>query len=111
MDGNAIAIAVLENEIKAIREAIDLRFAATEKALELQAIEYDRRMTTLNHETSRMSNYVPRETWETQHAAVTKDINNLQNFQANMAGRLTIIAAVISVAVSIGMGLLVIGIK
>ena len=68
MGATETELAVLRAELKALREQTDLRFAAGEKALQLQAAEYDRRLAALNGEAERLRqmqvSFVPREVYE-----------------------------------------------
>lgn len=44
----------IERELRHLEEKIDLRLGSREKALELQAAEYERRLRELNHEAERL---------------------------------------------------------
>lgn len=115
MDETQVAVAVIENEIKAVREAMDLRFTATEKALELQEKEYLRRLADLNHEAQQLKDmqvkYLPRETWDTVLSTIQRDIRILEGFQNNQTGRQVIVSGVISAIVAIVTAMLVMVIK
>lgn len=82
----------------------------TERALSLQAIEYERRLTILNGEATRLrdiqATYLPREVAENKFIEITKEINELKTAKDQAQGRGTVITTIVSAAISIGIGLL-----
>lgn len=60
---------VIEERINALRELIEMRFTLFDKALELQAEEYARRLSDLNGEAGRLREeralFLPREVYQT----------------------------------------------
>ena len=67
---------MLSLEILHLREVLALK----ETALELQAKEYDRRLSSLNHEAEQLkamqSTYLPREMYESRHRELDAKIDN-----------------------------------
>ena len=70
--------------ICALEKLTNERFDAQEKALTLQAVEYGRRLDSLN----------------TQHAVVCEEVKSLKEFRANILGKSAVLTVVISAGVS-----------
>lgn len=89
-------------------EQLNTRFDEFRKhyeiALRLQAEEYKRRLDDLNHEAERLrqmqATYLPRETWAINNEKVTKDIEELMKFRAELVGRQVLSNILIPVLVS-----------
>jgi hypothetical protein len=79
-----------------LRKEVQLRSDATERALVLQANEYDRRLTILNHEAEQLKamqmTYVPRET----HILLSEKVDGLMSFKDTLLGRQSIITIIVS---------------
>ncbi len=75
------------------------------KALDLQAVEYERRLTSLNGEAARLremqAHYVPRELYEQYQGEVNKTIAELRSYRDTNLGRQAVIATIIPVIVSV----------
>ena len=82
-----------------------------EKALKLQAVEYSRRLDALNGEAERLrqmqATFVPRELWQAEHLRVVVAIDQLNSFRDQATGRQSILAVLISAAVSLFIGFVV----
>jgi len=70
------------NGINHLKELMCLKIESNEKALELQAKEYERRLENLNHEAERLrsmaSTYLPRELYEAKNKEIEIKIESLQ---------------------------------
>jgi len=90
-------VAVLKTTIKKDKDSVDL-------ARELQAREYERRLDGLNGESDRLKHmqgtYVPRETHAIDIDSIKRDVTTLLLFKENQTGRSSVIAIVVSVAIS-----------
>ena len=71
-----------EQTVKHLREIVDIKFEENEKALKIQAQEYERRLEALNGEAERLrqmqTTYLPRELYSIEHKELVKKIDNLQ---------------------------------
>lgn len=98
----------LFTRLSVVEHALDLRLAAAEKALHLQAEEYSRRLDALNHEADRLrlmqSTYVPREVWDAEHRRLLSSIEALNSFRDASIGRYSIIVIFVSTVVSLFVG-------
>lgn len=96
-------------QLSALRREIDLRFLALAQELVLQAKEYERRLTELNHahEQARqtLATYVPRDKYDAIREGMEKDIHDLQIYKANSEGRSAVIGAIVGAASSLLVGL------
>jgi hypothetical protein len=65
-----------------LKEIMEMKFAATQIALDLQAKEYERRLADLNNEAARLhqmqTTYLPREIYEAHHRELENKIDALQ---------------------------------
>jgi hypothetical protein len=102
------SIEVLEARLEALERLIDERHLNNKEALDLNAKEMARRLDILNGEAGRLremqATYVPREIYE---ASVIK-IRALEDGAAYQRGQGQVIAALISAAVSVAVGLMTI---
>jgi len=88
---------------------VDLRHkkdsASLEKALELQAVEYKRRLEILNGEAQHLQDiqatYLPREVWENTMVELKKEIEELKQYKNTNLGRQSITAIIIPAVVSL----------
>lgn len=109
-------IAVLEKTIDCIERKDKLRFKLSNRALKLQAREYERRLADLNHEADQLKNiqtkYVPRETYEAHIKEIDFKVESsikelstkmevIKSFKDNMDGKLMIICSLISICIPI----------
>jgi DNA repair exonuclease SbcCD ATPase subunit len=87
---------------------LEEKFAASLVSLKLQAQEYERRLSSLNHEAQQLKDmqakYTPRETWETNHKTLENDIKKLFESKNILEGKAT------QSSVYIGWGLAIIAI-
>ena len=71
---NSALVAVHEKEFKHLRELLEEKLKATDKALTVQAIEYQRRLTELNHAAERLSamqeRFVNADLYRAEHKAL-----------------------------------------
>jgi hypothetical protein len=78
---------------------------ANEKALKVQAAEYERRLNLLNGEAARLreiqATYLPREVFENKLTELNKELLELKTYKDNTAGRQAIVALVIPTVVSL----------
>jgi len=97
-----VSIAVLEQRANDMLDRIELRFQSHERAMEVQTKELARRLDFLNGEADRLrqmqATYVPREVYEDRHADITKSVRNLEMFQSNLLGKITVVVAVSALA-------------
>jgi hypothetical protein len=102
------SIEVLGARLEALERLIDERHLNNKEALDLNAKEMARRLDILNGEAGRLremqATYVPREIYE---ASVVK-IRLLEDGAAYQRGQGQVIAAIISAAVSVAIGLMTI---
>jgi biopolymer transport protein ExbB/TolQ len=65
-----------------LKEYFLLKFGSLDKALELQAKEYERRLDNLNHEAQQLkdmqSTYVPREAYEIKQGQIEQELKDLR---------------------------------
>lgn len=92
-------------QIEAQSELTRQQFEFIDKATRLQAVEYERRLESLNGEANRireiLASCVPRETYDIQHNETIKKIDDLNNFRSNWQGKNTIISIVIPIIVTV----------
>ena len=106
---DTLAIRVIELERRVYE-----RFALLDKALQLQAFEYDRRLEALNGEAGRLAvmqaHYVPREVFEAKIVELDKVTRVLQDYRSNLEGRIYGGMAVVGIVITlISLGLRFIG--
>lgn len=81
-------IQVLEAKLDALERLVDEKFKASREALQIQANEYERRLSALNGEASRLremqSTYLPREVYE----------------KSGMVWKQTLISAIVAIIVA-----------
>jgi phage regulator Rha-like protein len=74
-----------------LKEFFLVKFDSLDKALELQAKEYERRLSDLNHEAEQLksmqSTYMPRELYENNHEVIRKQIDELILNKAKLEGK------------------------
>jgi hypothetical protein len=91
-------LAVLEARLKAAERA-------TERALALQAAEYERRLEILNHEAAKLSSmqatYVPRELFENVLTQLRADIADLKDYKSRVLGIVAFVSAVVALMVNV----------
>lgn len=96
---------VLSNEIKHLRELLTEQKKSTEKALELQAKEYERRLEILNHEAARLSqmknDFVPKGEHDIEKMNVEKRVHALELFRSNIEGRMYAVMLVFGIVVTL----------
>ena len=101
----------LTTRLAVVEHALQLRMEAAEKALQLQATEYGRRLDYLNGEADRLramqSTYVPREVWDAEHKRLLNSIDILNSFRDTSTGRNSVLTFIISMGVSLLVGLAV----
>ena len=88
-------IEVLKIELGHIRELMALR----DKAMELQAKEYERRLAMLNHEADQLKsmqiNYMPREVAEKNYESLNARVGAVEKSLWRISGALAIVYIVI----------------
>jgi hypothetical protein len=102
-------VAVLEREValhvSALKERMDLRFQSAKEALEIQTGEIARRLGELNGEAGRLREmqvkYVPREVHDSKIGELEKMIRSLENWQANMLGRMAMIGGGVGIVTAV----------
>lgn len=111
-------IEVLEAKFKAFEKHVHYKFEASEKALKIQAQEYERRLENLNHEAERLrlmqETYLPREVAKGMFDSVIADIKalrveikDLQKSRDEGVGKMYIITVLISAAIATGIAIAV----
>ena len=89
MESNDLAL--IDERFKALRELMDAHFESLEKALGLQAHEYERRLAELNGEQSRLreerGRFLPRELYDTFISDTNKWRDNVNTFMAGSRGQ------------------------
>jgi len=102
---------VLEAKLKALEKHVHFKFEANEKALGIQAKEYERRLEALNGEAERLrkmqATYLPREVFDKIHDSIVADIEDLKRARDEGVGRQYVISAIVSAAIAIGITLAV----
>ena len=101
---------ILEHKIEALDKHVDLRFCALEKARALQAQEYERRLTELNHAHERALKVsmltTPRELFDIHVSEDTKKHDEVNRYIAANTGRdkgISLVWAVVIAVVGIAM--------
>jgi len=93
-----------------LKEFFLFKLEAQNKALELQAREYERRLENLNNEARQLKEmqrtYLPRETWEAAFSNIAKDIRELRESRAELQGKASM-QSVVGAYVIAGLGILV----
>ncbi len=94
-------LAVLQNQVEWLEKYNKLQFENGEKALKLQAEEYERRLGDLNHAHNEavevQRTYIPREVYERAHGELVDRIGKIELALASWNGRILGAAAVIAV--------------
>ena len=84
-------LALIEERLKSLREIMDAHFESLEKALGLQAKEYERRLNELNGEQSRLreerGRFLPRELYDSFSSDTNKWRDNVNTFIAGSSGQ------------------------
>jgi hypothetical protein len=100
------------DEYNRLREYIDIQLLSLDKARQLQAKEYERRMENLNHETEQLKamqqKYIRRETYDQKMDNIEKDLRELRDYRSNQEGRQTVILfgfGLIVTVLNIGIGI------
>lgn len=98
-----------------MKALMDEKFSATQKALELQATEYDRRLHDLNNEATRIRKIreetVSMELWRAQHERLEADIAELKDFKSRMEGKASQTSVLVAYAFSaVGIILAILGV-
>jgi len=92
------------NEIT-LREYLELQISNAQRALEVQAKEYERRLESLNHEAEQLKSmqrtYVQQDTFNSMMSQVDKDLRLLREDRAGQMGQQRVTLIVIGVVVSI----------
>ncbi len=92
-------------KISALEKLMNEKFDSADDARILQAKEYERRLTALNHEADQLksmqSTYLPRESYDIAHKELNKKVDILQSFKDNLTGRMVIIPVIISITISV----------
>lgn len=101
----------IATRIAVVERALELRIEALEKAIELQAAEYARRLNDLNHEAARIlsaqQSSVNREVYTGEYRRIDERVNRLEARGDRAIGRYSILAVIISAAVSVIVGIIV----
>jgi len=106
---------LMDTKLEALERFLTSRMDGQDRALSLQAAEYERRLKILNGEADRLrqmqATYVPRELYDridAQHSEDIKDLKRCRDIQSGKQIVLTaVVAAVVSVLVALGWRLLV----
>ena len=98
------------NEIQHLKELHSQRMDYIEKAIILQAKEYERRLEALNHEGDQLKNmqtsYVSQDVNRQEKQEIAKDLRLLNTFKDNIEGRMIAYASVsfiIGIAITIAL--------
>lgn len=85
--------------IPTLKALLEQRMDASDKALELQAQEYERRLDILNHDHENTKQvqltYVSIAVYDAEKREWDNRVRNLEKFQNNLTGRLFIIGAIV----------------
>jgi len=102
---------LFEQKIASVERLLTLRLDAQEKALMLQAAEYERRLKYLNGEAERLrqmqATYVPREVYDRVDEQRCEDIKALESYRDTQLGKQAALSAVVAAVVSIATVLIV----
>lgn len=97
-------VAKLKERIDSLRRELILRSETQDKALQIQAREYERRLETLNHEASQLkamqSTYVPRETYEMSQREVLAKYEELKTYKDTMTGKASQTQVIVAYVIS-----------
>ncbi|RQW92809.1 MAG: hypothetical protein EHM79_00340 [Geobacter sp.] len=92
-------------KLRSLEKLMDERKVYLDKALDLQAKEYERRLRDLNHEASRLDSmqhtYLLQSTYNTKMEGVDESISALKIAHANLQGRLLIAGSFVLAAISV----------
>ena len=96
------------SELEALKELVMEKFRAIAEALGKQALEYERRLSALNHEAAQLKDmqatYMPRELYESEILNIRQELKELNAFKNNLIGKLAVVAILVSMAISIVVG-------
>jgi hypothetical protein len=100
----------LDERCRGCRELSKAELKARDVALELQEKETDRRLTNLNHENERVSQWrtdcVPKVAYDIQHKALSDKVEITTNWMNGQIGRQTIVSVMLPLGVSFVVSLL-----
>jgi len=100
---------LVDTKLQSLERIFNTRMDAQDKALQLQAAEYERRLEHLNGEAERMRQreitYLPRELYERIDAQRCEDIKALQSYRDTQLGRQTVLSAIVAAVVSVAVAL------
>ena len=100
---------LVDTKILALERFLVTRMEAQDRALQLQAAEYERRLEHLNGEAERIRQreitYLPRELYERIDAQRCEDIKALESYRDTQLGRQTILSAIVAAVVSVTVAL------
>lgn len=84
-------IKLLEEKVLALKELMITVRRGDQKALELQAAEYERRLSSLNHEADQLKamqeKYIPREVYDKDIAALREEIRVNNDWRIKQEGQ------------------------
>lgn len=93
----AVMEALLPEKIQSVKDRMDARFEAARDALRIQTDELERRLDDLNGEAGRLremqAHYVSRELHDGKAGELEKSIRLLETREANLLGRMAVVAA------------------
>jgi len=102
-------------KLDSLTKVVEERFRVTDKALVLEATELARRLDILNGEAQRLrdiqATYLPREVYDVSQKEVSKKISEFEAFIATYQGKGSVTAILTSTSISIGIGLLFLGLN
>jgi DNA repair exonuclease SbcCD ATPase subunit len=88
-----------------LKVLLEVQMQTSEKALKIQAAEYERRLAALNHEAAQLkdmqSRYLPRETFDIKYQELRIKNDELQTFKDQMVGKASQSAVNISIIIAI----------
>ena len=102
---------LLEQRICAMEKLFHERITLRDRALELSADEYHRRLDMLNGEAGKLAamqvTYLPREVYEQTVKNIENELKGLRDFRSNIIGKFSIINGAIAIIVSLAVSLFV----
>lgn len=101
----------LRLEVNHLREINNIQAEASKQALQIQAKEYERRLTALNGEAERLremqQTYVQKSVYEVEMQSAREARAELKEYQDKAEGRAQVISILISVGISISVGIII----
>ena len=99
----------LKIDLAVLKKHFEIEIESRDKAMELQAKEYSRRLDILNGEAERLrcmqATYLPRETYVIEHKRIADDVKNLIEFKDVYLGKMSVVVFILPIITSLAVSL------